>query len=182
MPPWAMMILDGAAATALIWTLLGSGRWRDQHLPRLAAASIVAGFVGLTTGSIYYRKPPPNNRYLSSQLIAESDVFTITPDRFKDRPFYLADFIRIDADLRRGKWKVILTRPWCPRCDRRLRAIGCEAEGDERVAIVQVGGKQDWPPPRECKAVLGYLTEDKTWIFDAPLIFRLADGVVILEQ
>ena len=102
MPPWAMMILDGAAATALIWTLLGSGRWRDQPLPRLAAASIMAGFVGVTIGSIQYRKPLPNTRYLSSQLIAESDVFTITPDRFKDRPFYLADFIGIDGDLRRG--------------------------------------------------------------------------------
>jgi hypothetical protein len=178
MPLWAMMFIDAAAAAALIWTLLGSGRWRDRPVP-VMAAGIGVVFVGLIMGSVVYPKVPPITRDLSPRVIADSETFRFDPVRFRDRPFYLKEFIRIDADLNRGKWRVILTRPHCPRCDRRLRAIGCRPEGDERVAIIQVGGERDWTPPVECQAVLGYLGGDKTWIFDAPLIFRLADGIVI---
>jgi hypothetical protein len=178
MPPWAMMIIDAAAAAALIWSLQGSGQWRVQPVPTVAASSLGAAFIGLVMGSMLYPRPLPITRNLSSEAIADSRTFTVRPDQFRGRPFYLNDFIRIDADLTRGKWKVILTRPRCPRCDRRLRSAGCRPEGDERVAIVQVGGKPDWTPPVECDAVLGHLGGDKIWVFEAPLIFRLADGVV----
>jgi hypothetical protein len=181
MPMWVMTILDAAAAAALAWSVLSSGRWRDRPIPVLAAACLGPAFVGLTLGSILYPKKLPVAPNLQAELNSRADRFEIDPNRFRGRPFFLNRFVRIDADLTRGRWKVILTRPWCPRCDRRLRAVGCAGEGDERVAIVQVGGKQDWPPPRECRAVLGYLSGEKTWVFDAPLIFRLADGVVIEE-
>jgi hypothetical protein len=185
MPPWAMMILDAAAATALIWTELGSARWRDRHLQALTAVGLGAAFVGLVMGAMFYQRKLPTTRELSSQVIAESRTFTIAPERFRGRRFFLIDFIRIDADLSRGidadlsrgKWKV-LTRPWCPRCDRRLRSGGCRPEGDERVAIIQVGGEPGWPPPGECDAAFGYLSRDKTWVFEAPLTFRLSDGNV----
>jgi hypothetical protein len=177
MPPWAMMIVDAAAATALIWTHLASGRSRVQPVPALAAG-LGAAFVGLMMGSISYQKPPPVTKTLTAQLIANSETFTIDPGRFRGRPFYLIDFIQIDADLSRGKWKVILTRSRCPRCDRRLRAGGCRPEGEERVAFVQVGGKPDWSPPEPCEGVLGYLSRDKTWDFEAPLTFRVVDGIV----
>jgi hypothetical protein len=178
MPTWAMMIIDAAAAAALIWALLRSGRWRAQPVPTIAAAGLGAAIVGLMMGSMLYPRPLPITRYLSSQVIADSKTFTFHLKQFRGRPFYLNDFVRIDADLSRGKWKVILTRPRCPRCDRRLRSAGCRPEGDERVAIIQVGGEPDWTPPVECDAVLGHLSGDKTWVFEAPLIFRLADGIV----
>jgi hypothetical protein len=146
--------------------------------PTLAGAAIGAVFVGVMTGSLLYRKTPPTGLALSRRVIAQTRTFTISPERFLERPFFLLDFIQSDADLSKGKWKVILTRSGCPRCDRRLRSVGCRPEGDERVALVQAGGKPGWTPPGECQATFGYLSRDKTWVFDAPLTFRVVDGVV----
>ena len=117
-------------------------------MPVLAAAGIGAAFFGLTIGSMLYPKKLPVAPNLQAELDSKSSRFEIDPDRFRGRRFFLNRFVQIDADLTRGRWKVILTRAKCPRCDRGVRSAGCSPEGDERVAIVQVGGERDWGPPR----------------------------------
>lgn len=183
MPPWVLLIFDAAAAVALLWKPRTSGRYRGRHFGRLDAACAGAFFVGATIGSVLYERYIPVTRAISEELIGGSNPFTIDPNRFRGQPFFLRRFIRIDADLSRGRWKVILTRPGCRKCDRLIRSEGCQPEGDERVAVVltprQGADDRDWELPEGCQAIRGELDPKKTWEFQPPLVFHLKDNKVI---
>lgn len=178
MSPGVMAILDLSALAALAWALVASGRVRLHYSPALAAALFVPGILGLMLGSILYEPNEPTARSLDQHLAVNRTV-KLDPPRFRGRPFYLGKYITIDADLSRGRWKVILTRAGCPRCDRGVRAAGCRPEGDERVAVVWGGERTEAPLPAGCDAVVGHLAREKTWIFDAPATFHIVDGQVV---
>ena len=179
LPPWIPMIVDAAAAAVLL-------RAPRSRLPRqfvwLDGACILAFLVGTTIGSASYPTFLAVTRNISEELIADAKFFEINPSRFRGQPFFLRRFIRIDADLSRGRWKVILTKPGCRKCDRMLRGAGGRPEGDEQVAVVVARGPrpadQQWTLPEGCQAVLGELSPKKTWDFKPPLTFHLTDGKV----
>ena len=183
MPPWVPFLIDAAGGVALLWGPRTSERYRGRPFVPLDAACIGAFTLGIAFGSVVYPPYAPVTRNISVELIESSRSFTINPNRFQGRPFFLAPFIRIDADFKRGRWKVVLTRPRCRKCDRMLRNGGCEPEGDEQVAVVLARSKEDrdtaWNLPEGCRAVFGELTPDKSWDFEPPLTFRLKDGKVI---
>lgn len=182
-PPWVLLIFDAAAAVVLLWGPRTSDRYRGQPFVKLDAACIAAFFIGTTIGSAIYPRYVPITKNISREIIAASRIFTIDPDRFRGQPFHLAPFIRINADLSRGPWKVILTKPGCRKCDRRIGSEGCLPEGDERIAVVVARGPgerdRQWTLPGKCQATLGELSPDKTWDFNPPLVFRLKDGKVV---
>ena len=182
-PPWVPFLIDAVGAVALLWGPRTSGRYRGRQFVPLDAAWIGTFVVGIVTGSILFPPYAPVTRNISTDLIEKSKSFTINPSRFQGQPFFLAPFIRIDADFKQGQWKVILTRPRCRKCDRMLRNGGCTPEGDEQVAVVLARSKEDrdtaWSLPEGCRAVFGELTPDKKWDFEPPLTFRIKDGKVI---
>jgi hypothetical protein len=183
MPPWAMLVIDAVAAALLIRQMRPPGSWQNPRLLPEHAACLAAVLLGLPLGSILYKRSWPITTNLSEDVIRHARIFTIIPGQFEDRPFYLGPFIRIDADLSKGEWKVILTRPRCRKCDRMLRSGGCQPVGNERVAVVLVEEKKasngtPWALPEGCQAVVGHLDPEKTWHFDPPMTFRLTDGKV----
>lgn len=182
MPPWVLLILDAAAAVVLLWGPRTSDRYRGRQFVELDAACIGAFFVGATVGSVLYQRPVNITKLVCNELNSGARTFTVDPKRFRSQPFCLGRFIRIDADLSRGRWKVILTRPGCRKCDRMLRSGVCQPEGDEQVAVVlppRKGGEKEWSLPEGCQAIRGELDSRKTWDYVPPLIFRVNDGKVI---
>jgi len=93
-----------------------------------------------------------------------------------DRPFPLLPYIRINADLTQGEWKIIFAKWDCSTCERFLRGGNCKPNGQERVAVVLVIDKEDWTLYQECKAVLGGLSPKKIWRIQTPTTLRLKDG------
>ncbi len=177
-PPWVALVVDLAGALALLWGPLIGDRPRGQSFGFLDGLCLGALFAGMATGSLIYPRFGVTVQNLSVNVIASSDSFKIEKHRFLGRPFFLIPFIRIDADLSKGRWKVVLTRPGCRRCDRKLRSGGCLTEGDERLAIVLLREDKGWTPPEGCSAVVGHLAPDRTWVFEPPMTFHLANGKV----
>ncbi len=178
MPPWVLLAFDVGAAIALLGGPLTSGRSRIKRALAIGAAGIGTFLAGLGVGAIVYPHPTAAAAATSLEAVAAAGDVAIDPDQLKGRPFVLIPFIRIDADLSRGEWKIILARPGCRLCERRLRGSACEPRGQERVAVVLADDKEGWALPEECKAVLGHLGREKTWVFHPPLIVRLVDGRV----
>jgi hypothetical protein len=184
MSPWVVFFFDVAAATALLWRPWAADASQDRQRQQLAAACIAALFLGVALGTFLYPKFRPITVNLSVDVIRKSRTFEIDPRRFLDREFYLIPFIDIDANLAEGEWKVILTRPRCRKCDRMLGSGGCQPVGNECIAVILVDDKTGssgapWTLPEGCKAVLGHLQPGKTWNFDPPLTFRVANNKVI---
>ena len=176
-PPWVMLVFDVAVAGALLWGLKASGALRQKQAAAIIAACIASGFVGIAVGSVLYPSLGAVTSVLSPDAIAGAKTVFITPrDLPSDQPFPLLPYIRIDADLSQGEWKVIFARAGCQRCERRLREGGCEPDGQECVAVVLAEEKKDWVLNENCEAVLGHLSSDKIWSFDAPLTLKLTDG------
>jgi hypothetical protein len=182
MPPWIMLVFDGGAAVVLLWGPRTARAGRPDQATALDAACIGAFFTGLAIGSILYPRLGPTATAASPESVAAAGTVVIDPGRLRGRPFFLRPYIRIDADLSRGQWKVILARPGCRRCEQRLRTGECRPEGAERVAVVLSEEKEGWMAPENCKAVLGSLSRDKTWLFEAPLTLRVTDGRVTEAQ
>jgi hypothetical protein len=177
-PPWVLLAFDVGAAIALLGGSLTSGRSRIKRAVAIGAAGIGTFLAGLGVGAIVYPHPPAAAAATSPEAVAAAGDVAIDPDQLKGRPFVLIPFIQIDADLSRGEWKIILARPGCRLCERRLRGSACEPRGQERVAVVLADDKEGWTLPEECKAALGHLSREKTWVFHPPLIVRLVDGRV----
>jgi hypothetical protein len=178
MPPWIMLGFDVGAAVALLWGPRAGCAGRPNRALALDAACIGVFFTGLAIGSALYPRLGPTATAVSPESLAAASTVVIDPDRLQGRPFFLHPYIRIDADLSRGEWKIILARHGCPRCEQRLRSGGCRPEGEERVAVIMAEERASWTPPRECEAVLGSLSRDKTWLFEAPLVLRVIGGRV----
>jgi hypothetical protein len=178
MPPWVMLVFDLGAAIALFWDPWTSRPGRVKQAIALATASTGALFAGLAIGAVLYPRPGPTATATSAEAIATARSVTIEPGQLRGRTCFLLPYIRIDADLSRGAWKVILARAHCRKCERRLRSGGCEPDGQERVAVVLAERREGWKLPEDCKAILGHLSPEKTWLFDGPLTLRLIDGRV----
>ncbi len=181
-PPWLLALVDFAGAGALLWRPLVAERPPGKPFGLLGGACLGAFFVGTAIGSIVFPLYIPQTSNLDAARIAAAKSFTIEKPRFLGRPFYLIPSIHIDADLTKGRWKVILTRAGCRRCNRRLRSGLCRTEGDERLAIVLLHDQAGWKPPEGCQAVVGRLDPEKTWDFQAPMTFRLDDGRVLRDD
>ena len=178
-PPWVMLVFDVGAAIVLLQGLWKSSRSRIKPALALVAVSIGVFLAGSGVGSIVYPRPTARIAATSPEAVAAATSVTIDPAQLKGHPFVLIPFIRIDADLSRGEWKIILAVPGCRLCERRLRGSACQPTGQERVAVVLAEDKEGWTLPAECKAIVGHLSGEKTWVFHPPLIVRLADGRVI---
>jgi len=179
MPPWVLLVFDAGAAIALLWEPLTSaaGALTLKQPVALAAACIVIFVVGLAAGSILYPRLGAVTSVLTREAIATASTVVIERSNLKPgRPFPLLPYFHIDADLSRGDWKIILARAGCRKCERRLRGGDCKPDGLERVAVVLTEEKKGWALDKECEAILGRLSQDKTWSFDAPLTFWLKDG------
>ncbi|MHB1561880.1 MAG: hypothetical protein ACYC61_30895 [Isosphaeraceae bacterium] len=181
-PPWLLLVVDLAGTVALLWRPLIADRPPGKAFGFLDAAFLGAFFVGMAIGSIMFPRFIPVTSNLDESEIARTSSFAIEKPRFLERRFFLIPFIRIDADLTKGRWKVVLTRAGCRRCNRRLRSSLCRTEGDERLAIVLLHDQAGWKPPEGCQAVVGRLSPDKSWSFEAPMTFRLADGRVLPDD
>lgn len=177
-PPWLLLVVDLAGAAAMLWGPLVADRPPGKPFGVLGGACLAAFFVGMTIGSIMFPRFMAVTSNLDETQIAAVHSFTIEKHRFVGRRFFLIPFIRIDADLSKGRWKVVLTRSGCRRCNRRLQSSLCRTEGDERLAIVLLHDPAGWKPPEGCQAVVGRLSPDKSWSFEAPMTFRLIDGRV----
>jgi hypothetical protein len=177
-PPWILLIFDVGAAAFLLGRLRTSAPIRGTQAWVFVAAGVGFLFVGLAIGSIAYPRSGAATPATSAKAIAAARTVIIEPARLEGRPFFLLQFIRIDADLSRGEWKVIMARPGCRKCDRRLKSGECKPDGQERVAVVLADENEGWNLPGECEAVVGRLSKEKTWLFEAPLIVRLRGGRV----
>jgi hypothetical protein len=178
MPPWALLVFDVGAAIALLWGPMTSGGMRIKPVLAISAACIGVFLAGMAGGSILYPPQPAGLTATSAEAVATARSVVIDPEQLKGRPFFLLPYIQIDADLSRGEWKIILALPACRLCERRLRGAACRPEGNEQVAVIFAGAKEGGSLPKECDAVVGHLSREKTWAFHAPLIVRLADGRV----
>jgi hypothetical protein len=177
-PPWILLLFDMGAAAALLWRSLTSGTWSEKQVVALVTACIVNAYIGMAVGSVLYPRLGPLTSLLSPQAIqAASTVIIRQSELQRDRPFPLLPYI-INVDLSRGNWKVILAKPGCSRCEQRLRRGECQPESQESVAVILAKEKTGWTLPESCKAVVGWLSSDKNWDFEAPLIIRLVDGRV----
>lgn len=179
MPPWILLVCDVGAAGVLLRGPLTSRRDRPGPKRALLAACIGAMFTGLAVGSILYPRPGAMVPATSAEAVAAARTVVIEPAELRGRPFFLLPSIRIDADLSVGEWKVILARAGCRMCERRLRSGGCDPDGQERVAVVLAAEREGWVLPEGCRAAVGHLSPDKTWLFDGPLILRLVDGRIV---
>jgi hypothetical protein len=176
-PPWILLILDGGAAFALLSSLWTSVASSEKRAAALIAACISSAYIGLALGSILYPRLGAMTLVLSPEAIAAANKVVLDPSELRlGRSFPLLPYIRIDVDLSRGDWKIIMARPGCPRCEHGLRAGECQPESQERVAVVLANEMAGWTLPPNCEAVVGRLSPDKTWLFQAPLIFRLTNG------
>lgn len=178
-PPWLLLIVDLAGAAALLWRPLIADRPPGKAFGFLDGAFLGAFFVGMAIGSIMFPRFLAVTTNLDEAQIAAANSFTIEKHRFLGRRFSLIPSIQIDADLSKGRWKVVLTRSGCRRCNRQLRSSLCRTEGDERLAIVLARKDAGWKPPEGCQAVVGSLDPNKEWSFDAPMTFELEDGKVL---
>jgi hypothetical protein len=141
------------------------------------ALSLASVGAGIAVGLLLYPNLGVVTYALTPEAIAEAKTVQIQPGELPaDQPFPLLPYIQIDADLSQGEWKIIFARAGCHRCERRLRRGGCDPDGDECVAVVLAEERKDWKLPEECGAVLGHLSPEKIWSFDAPLTVRLSDG------
>jgi len=181
-PPWVLLVFDAGAAIALLWRpwTSGTGASKLKQPVALAAAGVGIFLVGLAVGSFLYPRLGTVTSMLSPEAIAAANTVIIERSNLHlGRPFPLLPYFRIDADLSRAEWKIILVRAGCRKCERRLRGGDCKPEGQEHVAVVLVEEKKGWVLYKECEAVLGVLSPDKTWSFDAPLTVWLKDGQLL---
>jgi hypothetical protein len=174
-PPWATLAFDAAAAVVLLTRLLPAIPAGDPRTNRLFLACLASLSAGIIAGSILYPRPGES----TADAHPPGVVVTLNRDALRERTFPHLDQIRIDADLARGAWKLILVRPGNHKCERALRDGECKPEGGERVAVVLVDPDPTWALPRVCPAVLGQLREGVRWDFELPMVLRLADGRVI---
>ena len=145
MPPWLMLVLDGAAAMALLWGPLTSGGLRSKRALVIGAAGLATFLGGLGVGTILY--PPRAKAATTPEEVAAAKVVVIDPALLAGRPFLLLPYIRTDVHLSRGDWKVIFVNPDCHLCERRLRGSLCKPTGDEGVAVVLVKDQAGLDPP-----------------------------------
>jgi hypothetical protein len=178
-PPWILLILDVGAAAALLWRSLSSSSWSEKQVVALVLACISNAYIGMAVGSVLFPRLGVVTSALSPEAIQAANTVIIRQSELQPgHPFPLLPYIRIDDDLSRGNWKVILAKAGCSRCEQRLRGSECQPESDERVAVILAKVQTGWTLPESCKAVLGWLSSDKDWTFEAPLIIRLVDGRV----
>ena len=142
-PPWALLIFDVAAAVGLLWVPRSADSKKRVQPNALDAACIGMFFVGLAVGSELYPRLGSVTSLLSAEAIAAANTVIIDKSNLRPgRPCPLLHHFRIDADLSRGEWKVILARPGCRHCEQRLSTGECRPDRRESVAVVLA--EQGW--------------------------------------
>jgi hypothetical protein len=177
-PPWVLLILDVLCAGVLFWSLRASYALSRNRVVVLGMAAVCSLYVGQGIGTSLYPRLGSVTAETSKEAIAAAKTVFVEPGRLRGRAFPFFDYIQINANLSQGKWKLIFVRPECGRCEQRLRTGTCQPEPGARVAVVLAQAKEGWTLPPECKAILGQLSEQKTWNFETPLILDLVDGKV----
>jgi hypothetical protein len=176
-PPWVTLIFDTGAAIVLLWGARTFDIVKQRRTIVLTAGCIVSALMGMAVGSAIYPRLGAVTSMHSPEAVLAADTVIIDPSTLRSgQPFPLLPYIRIDADLSEGDWKIIIARAACRKCERRLRGGECEPEGDERVAVVLAEEKKGWVLSKECEAIVGVLSPDKIWSFEAPLTVWLKDG------
>ncbi len=175
-PPWVPLIVDVAAAGVLLSRARNAASINRKQ-ERLLYPPCVAVFAfGMVIGAMIYTRPGLTADASSADAVARAKTVIINPRQLGNRPWSLLQYITIDADLSHGDWKVIMVRAGCRRCEQFLKSGACTPEGRERVAVVVAGDNEGWAVPNECQAVVGHLSNEKIWQFQAPMTLRLTDG------
>jgi hypothetical protein len=179
LPPGLLLAFDVVSAGALLWGLSRRFGGIPNWTPPFPIGLVVGLWLGLATGSALYPRLGNTTRSLYREAIEAAESVILDTSELANRKLSLLAFIRIDADLSQGRWKLILARAGCPRCESRLRGGECGSEGGERLAVILAEKKKNWKPPSECNAIVGSLDPAKRWIFEAPLVLRLVEGRVV---
>jgi hypothetical protein len=125
----------------------------------------------------------------TGEIVGTGDIVVLEPTTWLGKRFPLLDYIDISADLKEGRWLVLLYHHDCPKCQ---QAIVKLAEMVQRSSATNSVGPRlaliEMPPygkaallslPPDVPFVHGRLREDKQWFVQAPLVQELSDSIVV---
>ncbi len=171
--PWATMILDAAAALALVVLCRRTGPGRPGTL-RLAAFAGLMALVALPLALTASQGP----LYLESGevVLAPGQLVVLEPERWVGRRFPLLEHIDVGSKLAQGEWTVVLYHDQCPKCRKRIALERRTAGREGKLALVEMPPYSAAPPP--AGALHGRLSNAFERFAVAPLVVRLREGTV----
>jgi hypothetical protein len=178
-PPLQMHLRVGAC-TAFRWIDSSPGPFRT--IGKVIAVWLLVGIPAAFAMGSY------TNTTLSDTGVGAGDIVVLEPATWLGKRFPLLDYIDIGANLKEGRWLVLLYHHDCPKCQ---QAIGKLAEmarssaaanaAGPRLALIEMPpyGKAGTPPLPDLPFAYGRLREDRQWFAQAPLVQDLSDSIVV---
>lgn len=184
--PWYTLIFDVTVVLALLIFRPSprEGRLTRHYRLKMAVTVGLALIAGIPAGllmSSYAAAITP----IRSTTIGESKFIILEPRLWVGGDFPLLEHIKIDRELARGKWLVVLYRDDCsgcaealPKCEQMAERLAVDKDFPQ-IALIAVPPYEKDSPANLSKCVRGRLLDSKEWFVETPAIILLADSKVI---
>jgi hypothetical protein len=179
--PWLALALDLGVLAALIGFPPPDLMGRTRGWPLLRAWLASAGIAGTLAAALLLASPS-----LPTLVGIENSgrLEVLDPAAWVGQSFPLLPYIVRDRDLSSGNWLVVLFRADCEHCRRLIQNLDQyrgKSVHSEHVMLIEVPPRSlDAKPLADATpgAALAHLEADRIWFVQAPVLVRLADGMV----
>jgi methylamine utilization protein MauE len=186
--PWLTLCIDVVAVFALL-------RWRPaasciigpaQPKRAISGPAIVASLwllAGLPAawGAILFET---SRLDANGGILGDGKTAVLTADEWSGKPFPLLPYLRIDADLKHGKWLVLLYDLDCSACRDAFslfRELAREFEKNPEapsIALIECPPLAERDHSSHTRYASGSLKANRDWRLPAPVAVLLDEGVV----
>lgn len=178
--PWFTLTFDSAILTVLLTIPRGAIKVRTSPP---TSREFVAG--GIVATSLIAVAMFGQSRFVRTEGSDEfGKLAVLDPKSWPGKPFTLINEVKIEGDLSRGSWEILLFRHDCQVCHDVMRLI--ERTPQEvnlaKTALVAINRLErdeliDRLSDRGCK--VGHLSQNREWFATTPLRISVRDGICL---
>ena len=179
-PPWVMVLVDGAAA--LFLTV--SRRVPRRPMPSRFGAFVVVVSAMSVLGMLVRQRVVRYGEIAANDAATSSGTAVLLePETWVGQSFPLAKHIDVGDQISHGEWLVLFVRPGCNQCAAAIpRYVAAVERETVRLAIVELpgsGAAGGSPPSRSGDVLYGRLEPSRRWLTTTPVAVSLSRGIVV---